>query len=228
MERPFLVNTQNMSSVPNKDQIRQLLAVMHKKYSTGTVDDPQWLHSSGTSYGHVRCLRLNVHTQHAQNLTGQESIAYACDVLLNQSLWIDNEEEIDILIEQNEALCSAIGLLANELGHDMTYDQPIKYGREKITACVRHIEEPDGPLVPQAIIDNLWPYISEIAYLSREAGNRKYNLRFGRQMPYAIPRVQQSSIPVLELITDALTPFDPVDRMRLLSVCSQILSNEGR
>lgn len=225
MERPILVDTSG-SFVPDDAKLRELLLRMHERYADGPVHDPEWLHDRGHSYGHVRTFRLGVHCDNAAGLTGQESIAWVCDLLLNRSTWMDDRSEMRDLAAQTDAIYRAVGIIAAELGHDMTYAQSVCLESEPRTARLEPVEDPDGPPVPQHVMSILTDGLPSLNYLSSEQGNRKHNLRFGSSEPPYIPAVAQSSVPALERIGDALSCIEPMRRMKLIAQCAELL--EGR
>lgn len=225
MERPVIVNT-SQAFVSGASDLRTLLTKMHEVYSGDPINDPEWLHDRGHSYGHIRTFRLGVHSSDAGNHTGQESIAWTCDLLLHRSTWVGEDEFHDLEVEAL-AIYEAIGLIADAFGHDMTYANSVVHDGPNRSARMRYIEDPDGPLIPQTIIDTMTKDLPDLRYLVTENGNRKYNLRFGSSNPCYIPNVEPSKTPVLDRVSEALSCIDPIRRMELISRCKTLLDTQG-
>lgn len=227
MQRQIIVDISS-SFMPDEAQLRDLLSQMHERYSGDPIDDPEWLHERGHSYGHIRTFRIGLHCDNAGGRTGQESIAYVCDLLLNRSTWIHDRSEMSDLIAETNAIYTAIGIIASEQGHDMTYGQSVCYDTQPRSARLRPIEDPVGPLIDERIMSSLTDDLPSLNYLVDERGNRKHNLRFDSSEPSYIPRVQSSDIPALDRITEALSCFEPIRRMGLIAQCQHLLETTGR
>lgn len=225
MERPVIVNT-SRTFISGASDLRTLLTNMLEIYSGKPIDDPEWLHDRGHSYGHIRTFRLGVHSNDAGNHVGQKSIAWTCDLLLHHSTWVGKEEFHDLEVEAL-AIYEAIGLIADAFGHDMTYANFVIHDGPNRSARMRHIEDPDGPLIPQTIIDTMTKDLPDLRYLVTENGNRKHNLRFGSSNPCYIPKIEPSATPVLDRVSKALSCIDPLRRMELLARCKTLLDTQG-
>lgn len=226
MERPVIVDT-SRTFISDASVLRDFLTTMLEVYSGDPINDPQWLHETGHSYGHVRKFRLGVHRHDANDHFGQEAIAWTCDLLLHRSIWIDNGKEAADLANETKAIYEAVGIIAYEFGHNMTYDNTVIFDDQSRSARMRYIEDPDGPLIPQIIMDTLTSDLPSLRYLSSESGNRKNNVRFGSSEPPYIPRVKPSDTPVLDRVSLALSCIDPLRRMELIAHCEKLLETKG-